>query len=154
VTLPVGTGRYQEGQKRGVGVCNILGTNSDGKPLFDVWNTPLLVQNLVADLLARDPLPGADQRVPGTFPGIGQVHRVDAVRDPARAAQLLPLDARRGSALLFLPRLIQDPGPHPARTAVPAGGIVQPGDPFMPASAAPQVRPSSAAAVLAPFIRR
>ena len=32
--------------------------------------------------------------VTGLLPDIGQVHRVDAVRDPARAAQVLPLDRR------------------------------------------------------------
>ena len=50
----------------------------------------------VLDVLGRDPLPGAGQRVAGLLPHVGQVHRVDAVRDTARAAHVLPLDARRG----------------------------------------------------------
>ena len=74
-----------------------------------------------------NPLPGADQRVPGTLPDIGQVHRVHAVGDPAGAPHVLPLDAGRGGPLLLLPCLIQDPGPQPARPAVPPGGPVQPG---------------------------
>ena len=37
------------------------------------------------------------------FPHVRQVHDVDPVRDPARAPQVLPLDARRGTALLSCP---------------------------------------------------
>ena len=81
----------------------------------------------IGDVLARDPLPGADQRVPGLLPHIRQVDRVDAVRDAARAPQVLALDAGRGTALLFLARLVQRPDPHPALPAVPPRGPVQPG---------------------------
>ena len=81
----------------------------------------------VGDLLAGDPLPGADQRVPGALPHIGQVHRVDPVGDAPGAAHVLALDARRGGAVLFLPGLVQRPGPHPARPPVPPRGPVQPG---------------------------
>ena len=49
----------------------------------------------IADVLGRDPFPGADQRVPGAFPHIRQVHGVDPVGHLAHAAQVLPLDAGR-----------------------------------------------------------
>ncbi len=80
----------------------------------------------VADVLARYPLPGADQRVPGALPHVRQVHGVNAVRDPARASQVLPLDTGRASTVLLLPGLIQRPGRHPARPADPPGGIISP----------------------------
>ena len=64
----------------------------------------------VLDLGAGYPLPGADQRMPGMFAHIGQVHGVDAVGDPARAAQVLPLDASRRVAL---------PSPGPVSSSAP-----------------------------------
>jgi hypothetical protein len=78
----------------------------------------------VLDLLFRDPLPGADQRVARLLPDVGQVHRVDAVRDPARAAHVLPLDARRAGSLLLLACLVQCRHGHPL-PAAPAGRLVQ-----------------------------
>jgi hypothetical protein len=48
----------------------------------------------VIDLLGRDPLPCPGQCVAGLLPHVGQVHRVDPVRDAARAAHVLPLHAR------------------------------------------------------------
>jgi hypothetical protein len=44
----------------------------------------------VLDVLLRDPLPGADQRVPGPGPHVRQVDRVDPVCHPARAPHVLP----------------------------------------------------------------
>ena len=73
----------------------------------------------VLDLLFRYPLPGADQRVARLLPDVGQVHRVDAVRDPARAAHVLPLDARRAGPLLLLARLVQRPNGHALPAAAP-----------------------------------
>ena len=55
----------------------------------------------VLDVLLRDPLPGADRRVPGPGPHVPQVDRVDPVCHPARAPYLLPLHS--GLAGLFLP---------------------------------------------------
>ena len=75
----------------------------------------------VLDVLAGDPLPGADQRVPGLLPHVGQVHRVDPVRHPARAPHVLALDPRGGLAGLFLPGLVDRPDHQAARAAVRAG---------------------------------
>jgi len=55
----------------------------------------------VLDVLLRDPLPGADQRVPGPGPHVRQVDRVDPVCHPARAPHVLPFHS--GLAGLFLP---------------------------------------------------
>src|ERR1035437_2028352 len=49
----------------------------------------------IRDVLTRYPLPEPDQRVPGLLPHIGQVNRIDSVRDPVRAAHMLTLDAGR-----------------------------------------------------------
>jgi hypothetical protein len=70
-------------------------------------------------VLAGDPLPGADQRVPGLLPHVGQVNGVDPVGYPARAPQVLPLDARGGLACLFLPGLV-DRNDHQAAPPLPA----------------------------------
>ena len=59
---------------------------------------------------------------------IGQVHGVDPVGDLARAAQVLPLDAGRGSARLLLAGLIQRPDHQAAPPAGPPRGLVQAGD--------------------------
>ena len=80
----------------------------------------------VGDVLRGNPLPCPGQRVAGLLPHIGQVHRVDPVRDPARAPHVLPLHARRRAALLLLARLVQRPDGHPP-AARPAGRVVQPG---------------------------
>jgi hypothetical protein len=45
----------------------------------------------ITDVLGRDPFPRADQRVPGAFPHMGQVHGIDPVGHLADAAQVLPL---------------------------------------------------------------
>ncbi len=82
----------------------------------------------ITDVLSRDPLPGADRRVPGLFPDVRQVHRVNAVRHPARAAQVLPLHPRGGRALLFLPGLVDRPDHQvPAAPAAAPRGLLQPG---------------------------
>jgi hypothetical protein len=65
----------------------------------------------VADVPGRDPLPGADQRMPGLLAHIRQVHRGDAIGNLAHASQILPFDAGRGSALLGLAGLIDRPDP-------------------------------------------
>ena len=81
----------------------------------------------VLDVLAGDPLPGADQRVPGAFPHVRQVHGVDPVGHPARAPQVLPLDARGGLAGLLLPGLVDRPD-NQATAPFPAPGrLLQPG---------------------------
>jgi hypothetical protein len=49
----------------------------------------------VLDMLLQDPLPGADQRVPGPGPHIRQADRVDPVCHPARAPHVLPLHPGR-----------------------------------------------------------
>ena len=81
----------------------------------------------VVDVRGRDPLPGADQRVPGAFPHVRQVHGVDPVGHLARAAQVLPLHPGGAAARLVLPGLV-DRADHQA--AAPAGlarGLIQPG---------------------------
>lgn len=50
---------------------------------------------------------GAGQGMP-SLGGEGAVHDVDGVRDPARAAHILPFDADRGASLPLLPGLVQD----------------------------------------------
>ena len=73
----------------------------------------------VLEVLTRNPLPGADQRVPGLLPHVRQMNRVDAVGYLARAAQVLPLDPGGGLAGLFLPGLVDRPD-HQAAAAFPA----------------------------------
>ena len=72
----------------------------------------------------RDPLPGADQRMPGMLADVGQVHGIDPVGDLPGAAQVLPLDPGRGRAGLLLAGLIQRPdhqlAPAAGRRAAPA----------------------------------
>ena len=81
----------------------------------------------VLDVLAGNPLPGADQRVPGLLPHVGQVHGVDPVGHLARAPQVLPLDPAGGLAGLFLPGLVDRPD-HQAAAPPPAPGrLLQPG---------------------------
>lgn len=48
----------------------------------------------VLDLLAGTPLPGTDQRVPGLFPHVGEVHGVEITGYPAREPQVLAFHAR------------------------------------------------------------
>ena len=73
----------------------------------------------VLDVLARDPLPGPDQRVPGALPHVAQVHGVDPVRHPARAPHVLAVGARRGTARLLLTGLVDRADRHPAAPAPP-----------------------------------
>jgi hypothetical protein len=68
----------------------------------------------VGDVLAGDPLPGADQRMPDSFPHVGQVHGVDPVGHLPRAPQVLALDSRRSFPGLFLPGLVDRADHHPA----------------------------------------
>ena len=82
----------------------------------------------VLDVGGRNPLPGADQRVPGMLAHVGQVDGVDPVSHLARAAQVLPLHPGRGGAGLLLPSLIQRPDHQAALPPGPAGSLVQPGD--------------------------
>ena len=80
----------------------------------------------VLDVLAGNPLPGADQRVPGPLPHVGQVHGVDPVGHPARAPQVLAFDSRRGLAGLFLPGLVDRADHQPAPPPAPRR-LLQPG---------------------------
>jgi hypothetical protein len=74
----------------------------------------------IAQVLGRNPFPGADQRVPGPFPHIRQVHGVDPVGHVAHAAQILPLHPGRASTRLDLARFVdrtdRQAPPPPGRT--------------------------------------
>ena len=85
----------------------------------------------VPDVLSRDPLARPGQRVPGLLPHVGQVHRVDAVRNPARAAHVLPFHPRGQGSLLLLARLVQRAHGHPPAPGA-AGRSVQPGHRITP----------------------
>src|SRR5437763_17060469 len=67
----------------------------------------------------------------GLLPHVAQVHRVDAVRDPARTAYVLPLHPRTGGALLLLARLIQRPHRHPVAAGT-AGPLIPASHPVPP----------------------
>lgn len=95
----------------------------------------------VGDVLGGDPLPGADQGVPGLFPHVGQVHSVDAVGDPSGAAHVLAFDPG-GRRALFLPAgLVQGTDRHGARATAAASRLVQSrrGEPAAPAHCLPGV---------------
>ena len=95
-----------------------------------VRRQPMIVRRAGSlQLLARDPLPGGDQRVPGALAGIGQVHGGDPVGHFPGAArpQVVALDPGRALALLDLAGLI-DRADRQAAAAAGAGGLVQPGD--------------------------
>jgi hypothetical protein len=77
----------------------------------------------VLDLLAGDPLAGADQRVPRLLPHVGQVHRGDAIRHLPRAPQVVALDARGGLAGLFLAGLVDRADHQPAPPPAPRRGV-------------------------------
>jgi hypothetical protein len=79
----------------------------------------------VAGLLARDPLPRSDQRMPGLFPDIRQVHRGDPVGHLPRAPQIVALDPGGVLTLLDLPSLIDRPD-RQATPPGPARGLIQP----------------------------
>ena len=79
----------------------------------------------VLEVLARDPLLGPGQRVPGPLPHIRQVHRGDPVRHLPSAAQVVPLDPGGGRALLDLTGLIQRPDHQAAAPARPARRLLQ-----------------------------
>jgi hypothetical protein len=77
----------------------------------------------LADVPGGDSLVCPGQRVPSLFPHVSQVHRVQPVRDPARAAHVLPLYPGRRPALLGPARIVQradrhPPAPRPARRRV------------------------------------
>jgi hypothetical protein len=59
---------------------------------------------------AGDPLPRGDQRVPGAFPHIRQVHRGDPVGSLPRTPWAVPLDLGRVLALPGVAGLIDRPG--------------------------------------------
>jgi hypothetical protein len=82
----------------------------------------------ILDLGPRDPLPGADQRVPGALADVGQVDGIDPVGHFPGAAQVLPLHARRGGARLLLAGLIQRPDHQPAPAAGTPRRLGQAGD--------------------------
>lgn len=57
-------------------------------------------------MIGRDVDPGGDQSVSAQS-GVGAVHRVDTVGDPAGASHVLALDTGRGRTGLLLSRLVQ-----------------------------------------------
>ena len=81
----------------------------------------------VVEVFTGYPLAGAEQRVPGLFPHVRQVHGVDPVRDAARAPQVLPFHSRGGFAGLFLPGLVDRADHQAAAPAAAPGGLLQPG---------------------------
>jgi hypothetical protein len=81
----------------------------------------------ITDVGGRDPFPGADQCVPGAFPRIRQVHRVDAVGHLACAPQVLPFHAGGAGASLDLAGFVDRGHRQAAPAPGPAGGLVQPG---------------------------
>jgi hypothetical protein len=80
----------------------------------------------VCEVLAGNPLPGADQRVPRLLPHVGQMHRGDPVRHLPRAPQVVALDSRGGLAGLFLPGLVDRADHQPAPPPAP-DRLLQPG---------------------------
>jgi hypothetical protein len=81
----------------------------------------------IGEVLGGDPLPGADQRMPGPLAHIRQMHRGDPVGHLAHTPHVMPLDAGGGRALLDLAGLIDRPDPQPPPPARPAGRLIQPG---------------------------
>ena len=79
----------------------------------------------VGDVFGRDPLPGADQRVPGPLPHIRHVHRGDPVGHLAHTPQVVPFDTCRRTALLDLASLIDRPD-RQAPPSPPPGRLIQP----------------------------
>jgi hypothetical protein len=77
----------------------------------------------VIDLLAGNPLAGADQCVTGTFPHVGQVHRGDPVGHLPRAPQVVALDSRRGLPGLLLPGLVDRADHQAAVPPAPRRGV-------------------------------
>ena len=80
----------------------------------------------ITDLPGRDPFAGADQRVPGAFPHIGQVHGVDPVGHLAHAAQVLPLHPGRAGARLDLAGFVDRADRQPAAPPGLTRGLIQP----------------------------
>jgi hypothetical protein len=78
----------------------------------------------ILDVLTGDPLPRADQRVPGLLPHIGLVHRIDPVRHLPRAPQVLALHPGGRLARLSCPVSSTAPitsPPRRLRRAAPSG---------------------------------
>ena len=73
----------------------------------------------VGDVLAGDPLPGADQRVPGLVPHAGQVHGVDPVGHPSAHPMYWRLTPGGGLSRFFLPGLVDRADHHPAPPPAP-----------------------------------
>ena len=65
--------------------------------------------------------------MPGMLAHVREVDSIDPVRDPAGAAQVLALDAGRGSALLLLARLIQRADHQAAPLTGPPRRFIQAG---------------------------
>src|SRR5215467_8332916 len=84
----------------------------------------------------RDPFRGADQRVPGAFPRIRQVHGVDVVGYHAHAAQVLPF-----TPVVRVPDLTRPVSPI-APTARPRRRPVVRAPPSSPATANRRTTPS------------
>jgi len=79
----------------------------------------------ILDVLAGNPLPRADQRVPRLLPHQRHVHRVDPVRHPACAAHVLAFHPGSRAAGLFLAGLINRCDHQAALPAAPAGRFSQ-----------------------------
>jgi hypothetical protein len=81
----------------------------------------------ITDVIGRDPFPRADQRVPGAFPHIGQVHGIDPVGQLADAAQVLPLYPGGQLARLDLAGFVDRAHRQAAPPSGRAGSLIQPG---------------------------
>ena len=117
-----------EGQPAGVAVrADARGQLPLGAEPQVRWQAHDQRRHRVFDMLAGDPLPRADQRVPGLLPHQRYVHRVNPVRYPAGAAHVMALHARRRRARLLLPGLV-DRRDHPAPAPpAPPRRSLQPG---------------------------
>jgi hypothetical protein len=98
-------------------------------------------------VLARDPLPRGDQRVPGALAGVGQVDGGDPIGHLPGAAEIVALDAGRAVTLLDLAGLV-DRADRQAAAAAEAGGLSSPATAnrrttFITAPASQTARPSS-----------
>jgi hypothetical protein len=83
------------------------------------------IRDVTGSLMSSgNPLARPGQRVTGLLPHVGQVRRVDPVRDAACAPHVLPLHPGRGRSLPLLAGLVERADRHPA-AARPAGRVVK-----------------------------
>jgi hypothetical protein len=121
---PLAKARRKVGEGPGEDVDGQLALGAEGQAIRQAHDSGL---DRIIDVGGRNPFPGADQRVPGAFPDVGQVRGVDAVGHLARAAQVLPFHAGRQLTGLDLAGFIDRADRQPARPAGLAGGLIQPG---------------------------